>query len=194
MRLSRWSLIAPISGVALLLTSAVFAVQQGTRFPGERLATTSLMLDMDEGDELILTYNTLQFGPQFTAALLSADEAQREQFAGFVPQRLNAKFTSDVDLKIGEETLASGKYGLTFLSNGEGGLMIRFLQEGQSVLQADFTTVQGEEEFKFLNLNLRSAGSDDLVLSMDYGSLRGRLDLSVAPEAEEAEATEEEDR
>ncbi|MFH0945200.1 MAG: hypothetical protein V2A76_08390 [Planctomycetota bacterium] len=182
MRLTHWVLMG---GTALLLSGALFAIQQGTRFPGERQATTSLMLDMEEGDELILSYNTIQFGPQFAATLASAPEEQWPQLAGWVLQRLNAKLVSDVALMVGDTRLEAGTYGLTFLPNKEAGVTIQFLSGQASAAEAPLKMNKDGEEFKFLSLNLRSAGSDDVVLSMDYGTLKGRLDLSVVEDEEE---------
>lgn len=184
MKLSR---IALATVGTLMLAGAVYALQQGTRFPGERGATTSLLIDADEDDEVILTYNTLQFGPQFAQSMMGADEATREQFAGFVPSRLNAKFSCDVPLMAGETRLDAGSYGLTFLANDNGGLDLRFLGGNESIGQVSLDMSEGGANYEFLSFNLRSAGSDEVILSMDYGSLKGTLTLSVAEEEEEEE-------
>lgn len=170
---------------------ALLAYQQGVRFPGERGAGTSILLDADEGDELNIRYNTLQFGPMFAQNLLSADEQAREQFAAFVPQRLNARFDSDLALEIAGHKLAAGSYGLTFLAGGNGGLDIRFLRERKTVLQVPLEMVEGGDQFDFLSFNLRSAGAESFVLTMDYGSLKGKVVFGLAEEDEEDGAAHE---
>ena len=182
MRLSHWAMMG---GAALLLSGALFAIQQGTRFPGERQATTSLMIDMEEGDELILSYNTIQFGPKFADTLMNTPAEEGQQVAGWVIQRLNAKFASDVDLMVGETKLEAGSYGVTFFPKGEGVLAVAFLSGQNTVAEAPLKMIEGGDEFRFLSFNLRSEGTDDLVLTMDYGTLKGRVDLSVAEDDEE---------
>src|SRR5690606_16836395 len=93
-----------IIGLALLTAAGAgyAAFQDGTRFPGERQATTSVVVDGATGDAITLTYNTLQFGPQVTQMMLNAPAEQREGMAmRFVPSRLRGTFQSDAPLQFG---------------------------------------------------------------------------------------------
>ena len=169
----------------LALAGAVYAFQDGTRFPGERQASTSVIADAAAGDEIILTYNTIQFGPQVTAMMMEASAEQREGMAmRFIPGRLRGSFTTDLDLAMGDKRLAAGKYGVTFLANDQGGLNIRFLSGQDTALEVALTDRESSTEYRFLNFNLRSTGAEAFALEMDYGTVRASLAMELAEEEE----------
>ena len=174
-----------LTGTIVALAGAVYAFQDGTRFPGERQATTSVIADAAAGDEIILTYNTIQFGPQVAAMMMEADEEQREGMAmRFIPGRLRGSFTSDLDLAIGQQRLAAGKYGVTFLANGEGGLSMRFLSGQETALEVGLESRDSASEYRFMNFNMRSTGAEAFALEMDYGTVRASLAFELAEEEE----------
>lgn len=182
-------LVLTVSLVAFAgVVHAFTALQDGTRFPGERQATTSVVTDAAAGDEVVLKYNTIQFGPQVTQMMLEAAPEQREGMAmRFIPGRLRGEFETDVDLSIGDQRLAAGTYGITFLANDEGGIHIRFLDEGQTALEAPTENRESTDEHRFLNFNFRSTGAESFILEMDYGTVMARLPIELAEEEIEEE-------
>ncbi len=175
-----------LAAAVLVAAGALYAFQDGTRFPGERQATTSTIVDAASGDEIVMTYNTIQFGPQVTQMMMNAPAERREGMAmQFIPSRLRGEFETDVDLAFGDRRLEAGSYGVTFIPNDEGGIHIRFLTDGQSVLEAACDSRETSEEHRFLNFNLRSTGSETFRLEMDYGTVKAALDLSLAEMEEE---------
>lgn len=175
-----------LAGVAAL-AGGLLALQEGTRFPGERRATSTLVVDAVSGEEIRVQYNTLQFGPAAVKTMMAATGEDRDRFASVIPRRLRGTFESAVALAIGDDVLAAGKYELSFVPNDDDGVSIRFLQEGQTVLEAALEMREGGDEHDFLGFNLRSAGAEEFRLDMDYGSVKASLPMAVSWDDDEAE-------
>lgn len=173
---------AAVSAITLVAGTAVYAVQDG-RDPGERQATTSIVADPVEGDEILIHYKTIKFSDAPLQQMKEDPEA-RQQWARFIPQIVGAKLQSDVDLIWRQYTLPAGTYGLSFAMAEDGGWNLILLAGDRPRGRIPLDVKPCDLGFDYLCMNLMSAGADRFRLLIGYGGYSATVEFGVAPDAE----------
>ncbi len=174
----RWFVAA---AAALVLSSAVYAVQQAAR-PGVVGAVTSLAVDTETGGKVEIKYSTLPFGPK-TFENVKANPDLAARWEQMLPRMLGAKFHSDAALKVGDKDVAVGDYDVSFTLTGEAGIQLKLLPKEGEAIVLPMRANTGAPATKFLNLNLMSTGGGEFALAVGYGSEQLVIDGKVAPKS-----------
>ena len=171
-----------VVSAALLCTVAaggLFAVQDNGRDPGERQASSTIVADEAEGDEIIVTYRTLRYsdGP---IQNMKDDPEARQAWARFLPQLLQAQIQTDVDLKWRTYTLPAGTHGLSLGMNDEGGWNLYLLDGERMRGRIPLEAVESPIEFGYLTMNLIAAGPNSFQLMLGYGPMASVVKFDAA--------------
>lgn len=168
------------TALCALLAGAVFAVQDGGRDPGERRASTSLVVSKADGDEIILSYQTLHYSDGPINNMRENAEA-RQQWARFIPQLMQAELSTDVDLKWRQYTLPAGTYGLGMGMNDDGGWDLYLMRGDRRAGRLPLDVQECPLSFEYLTMNLMSAGQNSFQLMLGYGKMAAVVPFEAAP-------------
>lgn len=185
--MNKSTLVASIAAVSLAASGVVFAIQDNGRDPGELNASSTIVVDKHEGDEVSVSYNTLKWGAA-TMKAMSESAEMREGWSQFLPQLLQAKLNTDVDLAWKQYKLPAGSYGLSAQMTDDGGWNLILLQGDRPRGRIPLAIAECGMTFDYLNMSLLSAGSGGFKLMVGYGGYAGTVDFSVVPSAEGEDA------
>jgi len=180
------TLIASIAAISLTASGVVFAIQDNGRDAGELSASSTIVVDKAEGDEVSVSYNTLKWGAA-TIKAMSESAEMREGWSQFLPQLLQAELNTDVDLTWKQYKLPAGSYGLSAQMTDDGGWNLILLQGDRPRGRIPLTVAECGLTFDYLNMSLLSAGNNGFKLMVGYGGYAGTIDFAVAAEAEDEE-------
>jgi hypothetical protein len=181
---------SPIVSVvaALSIAGAVFAFQDApAHAPDSKKATTSIVVNDATGDEISMTYRTVKYSQAQIDGMKDSAET-RKMWAQFMPQKLSAELTLDVDLTyttaVKEHKLPKGKYQLSMGMNDELGWDMFLLANGQRRGKVHLDIKESAIEFSHLTFNFMTSGENGFKLAIGYGKMGAVVPFSVAAAAQ----------
>lgn len=157
---------------AFAIAGGVYAFQdQPEHAPDSKKATTSIVTDDKSGDEISMTYRTVKYS-QAQMDKMKESEEVRKMWAQFMPGKVSAELSTDVDLMYkaaNEYTLPKGKYTVSFGMNAELKWEMYLLNGQRRVAKIALDTKDSAIEFTNLTMNLMATGENAYGLAVGYG-------------------------
>lgn len=177
--------------VAFAIGGAVYAFQDAPQRPAhERKATTSIVTDEKSGDEISVTYRTVGYSQKQIDGM-KADPEARKMWAQFMPQKLEATLSTDVELTYKgarEYKLPAGKYQVSFgmLEDENHTWELRLMAGTSLKAHIKLDLKDSAVSFDYLTMNLMTGGPNEYRLALGYGKQAAILPFATTPAAEPA--------
>lgn len=177
MKLSVLAVIA-----ALSVGGGLVALQDQPPAADSHKATSSIVVNDANGDEISLTYRTVKYSQMQVDRMKESAEG-RKMWAQYMPQKLQASLQLDTDLVYkakNEYTLPAGKYSLSFgMNDNLGWEMYLFTADNKRAAKIALDIKESMVSFDYLTLNLMSAGEHDYKLAVGYGKNAAMIPFSI---------------
>lgn len=178
----------------LVTTVASFAIAGGVyafqdepeHAPDSKKATTAIVTDDKAGDEISVSYRTVKYS-QAQIDKMKESEEVRKMWAQFMPGKVSAELSTDVDLvykSANEYTLPKGKYTISFGMNAELKWEMYLFAGQRRAAKIALDTKDSAIEFTHLTMNLMAKGERDFGLAVGYGKWGAVIPFSTKAAAQ----------